>query len=59
MSLLPPTTVPIQAMIVKHESRIRSLESKNRDLEVALAGSDIGGVGVGGGGGGGNAGKSG
>ena len=46
-------------MIVKHESRIRSLESKNRDLEVALAGSDIGGVGVGGGGGGGNAGKSG
>ena len=37
-------------MIVKHESRIRSLESKNRDLEVALAGSD-------GGGGGGNAGK--
>ena len=41
-------------MIVKHESRIRSLESKNRDLEVALqSGSDGGG----GGGGGGNAGE--
>ena len=47
----------LKAMIVKHESRIRSLETKNRDLEAALAtatgngnGGGNSGSGVGGGG---------
>ncbi len=34
----------LKAMIVKHESRIRTLENKNRDLEAAAAAATLGGT---------------
>jgi len=36
----------LKAMIVKHESRIRTLETKNRDLESQVVSSGGGGGGV-------------